>query len=342
MIAFVFPGQGSQYVGMGRDLYENFAESKRVFDTVDRELKFSLSKLCFDGPIEELTRTVNCQPAIFTVSLAALAAFKSVVLRFAQDTSNTFASAQCSTPSVNEGSKDTERSRSVRCQLSDVRYVAGLSLGEYTALVAAGALSLVDGVSLVANRARFMDEAATINPGRMSCILGLDLNAIKNIAEESGVHIANLNCPGQVVISGITDAVDKANSLALARGAKRVVNLDVSGAFHSSLMQPASLRLAEILKNINMKEPAMAVVSNVTAAAVFNPEQIKENLVRPLTGSVYWEQSVRFMIGQGVNKFFEIGPGKVLRGLIRKIDTNAEVINFGGVEDINKFAKGGE
>ncbi len=310
MIAFVFPGQGSQYVGMGRDLYESFAESKRIFDAVDRVLKFPLSKLCFEGPTEELTRTVNCQPAIFTVSLAALAAFN-------------------------------KKLSATSFQLS-AKYVAGLSLGEYTALVAARALSLPDGISLVVNRARFMDEAASINPGRMSCILGLDLNTIKNIAEESGAHIANLNCPGQVVISGTTDAVDKANSLALARGAKRVVNLDVSGAFHSSLMQPASLRLAKILKNIKMKEPTAALVSNVTATPVLNPVQIKENLVRQLTASVYWEQSVRFMIGQGVNKFFEIGPGKVLRGLIRKIDTNAQVVNIGGVEDINKFAKAGE
>lgn len=325
-VAFVFPGQGAQFVGMGKDLYESSQESRRVFDTADRVLNFPLSKLCFEGPIEELTRTVNCQPAVFTMSLAALAAFKSVVLRQAQDTS----------------AKDTEQSRSVSYQLSVVRYMAGLSLGEYTALVAAGALSLTDGISLVANRARFMDEAASKNRGKMSSILGLDLNTIKNIAKESGIEIANLNCPGQVVISGSIDAVDRANRQALACGAKRVVNLEVSGAFHSSLMQSASLRLAEALSRIAVKEPQVAIVSNVTATALLLPEQIKDNLVRQLTGSVFWEQSVRFMIGQGVNKFFEIGPSKVLKGLIRKIDSNAEVLNIEGVEDLNKFTKGAQ
>ena len=301
MIAFIFPGQGAQYVGMGKDLYETFPESKRIFDTADRVLDFSISKLCFDGPIEELIRTINCQPAIFTTSIAALAAFNKLI-------------AEKKYPKP--------------------KYMAGLSLGEYTALVAAGALSFADGLSLVAYRARFMDEAAGERAGKMSSILGLDFNIIEKITQESGVEIANLNCPGQVVISGPPEAVDKANGLALRQGAKRVVNLEVSGAFHSSLMQSASQKLAEILNNINIKEPEVAVISNVTASPESCSEEIKDNLIKQLTCSVFWEKSVKFMIKQGVNKFFEIGPGKVLKGLIRKIDPSVEVANITKRDDI--------
>jgi [acyl-carrier-protein] S-malonyltransferase len=298
MIAFIFPGQGAQYLGMGKDLYETFPESKTVFDKADMILNLPLSKLCFEGPIEELTRTVNCQPAVFTVSIAALKALSAM-----------------------------------RPTLS-ATYMAGLSLGEYTALVAAGALSFEDGLSLVASRAKFMDEAAREKAGKMSSILGLGTDIIEKISHESGVEIANLNCPGQVVVSGTTEAINKANSLASEYGAKGVVNLEVSGAFHSSLMESAAQKLTEVLNNINIKQPEFAVVSNVTASPETSPSQIKDNLVRQLTSSVYWEKSVRFMIEQGVSKFFEIGPGKVLKGLIRKTAPNLEVANIENKADI--------
>ena len=301
MIAFIFPGQGTQYVGMGKDLYDAFPESRKIFDKADNILRAPLTKLCFQGPLEELTQTVNCQPAIFTTSIAYLKAFK-----------------------ANHKSQTTN-------------HMAGLSLGEYTALVAAGALSFEDGLHLVASRARFMEEAAGERPGRMSCILGLDLDIVEKIVQDSGAEIANLNCPGQVVISGSPEALEKANKLAQEKQAKRVVNLEVSGAFHSSFMQPAGKRLAGVLNNINIKQPTAAVISNVTALPESAASEIKENLIKQLTQRVLWEDSVRFMLKQGVNRFFEIGPGKVLKGLIRKIDPDVEVVNIGTKEDIDKY-----
>ncbi len=300
MRAFVFPGQGAQYVGMGKDVYEAFAESREVFNTADRILGFSLSKLCFEGPEDILTRTINCQPAIFTTSYAVLMALRSVS----------------------------------GLGLSGVSYMAGLSLGEYTALVAAGALTFEDGLRLVAARARFMEEAAKQNPGKMSSVLGLGLEIIRDISRESGVEIANLNCPGQVVISGSPESIIKAAEMALKRGAKRVINLEVSGAFHSSFMHSAAQRLAEILSDIDIKKPNTPVVSNVTALPEENPDKIRDNLIKQITHSVFWESSVRFMIAQGVGEFFEIGPGRVLKGLIRKIDSGVQVMNIEHKADI--------
>lgn len=302
MVGYLFAGQGAQYIGMGKDLYEAFPEAKAVFDQADKVLGLSISRLCFQGPAEELTRTQNCQPAILTVSIAAYEAFKSV-------TSD---------------------------QLPVTSYVAGLSLGEYSALVASQALSFADAVYLVRRRGEFMEEAARKYPGKMISILGLGLELVKDICQESDTEIANLNCPGQFVISGGIKQLEQAERLAKLKDAKMVISLEVSGAFHSSLMQEAGLKLAKELDDIKINELMMPVVSNVNAQPFTSTLEIKENLVKQITSCVRWEDSMRFMLAQGITKFFEFGPGKVLKGLMRRIEPKAEVTNIEKKEDILK------
>ncbi len=299
-VAYLFAGQGSQYIGMGKDLYEAFPEGKTVFDKADEVLGFSLSKLCFEGPQEELIKTHNCQPAVLTMSIACWEAFKSVV----------------------------------SCQKSIVRYVAGLSLGEYSALVAAEAISFEDAVRLVRRRGEFMEEEAAKKPGKMLSLVGLDLSAVRQICKETNTEVANINCPGQVVISGGIKEIQEAGKLAEARAAKRAVLLEVSGAFHSSFMQGASLKLAGELDKVKINKPKMAVVSNVTAKPVTDPVEIRDNLIRQVSGSVLWEDSIRFLLSEGVRNFMEFGPGKVLRGLMRRIDETAQVVNIEKKEDV--------
>jgi [acyl-carrier-protein] S-malonyltransferase len=298
--AFLFAGQGSQYVGMGKDLYESYPQAKAVFDKADEVLGFSLSKLCFYGHIEDLWQTQNCQPAILTMSIAAWQVFKSVV----------------SYP------------------LSVVSYAAGLSLGEYSALVAAGAIRFEDAVYLVRRRGEFMEEEALKRPGKMLSIIGLDLPLVRQICTQTHTEIANINCPGQIVISGGVDEIMQAKNLAEERGAKMSILLEVSGAFHSSFMKEAYSKLAKELEKINISPPKMPVVSNVTAKVEQEPAEIKENLIKQITSSVLWEDSIRFILAQGITRFFEFGPGRVLKGLMRRIDANAQVVNIERKEDI--------
>lgn len=300
MVALIFPGQGAQYVGMGKDIYEAFKESKAVFDRADEILGFSLTKLCFEGPIEELTKTINCQPAILTASIAALEALK---------TADSF-------------------------QRSAVSYTAGLSLGEYAALIASGVMSFEDGLRLVRKRSELMEETAKKHPGKMSAILGLGRKELEEICRNASCEIANLNCPAQVVISGKREAVDKAKEEALFKGAKRAIDLEVSGAFHSSLMREAAVNFSDFLKKFNLENSSIPVISNVTARPQQNKEEIAQNLIKQIFSPVLWEDSIRFIAAQGVKTFYEIGPGNVLKGLLRKINPELNVVNIGKKEDL--------
>jgi [acyl-carrier-protein] S-malonyltransferase len=282
--AYIFPGQGAQYTGMGKELCDNHEIARKTFDHANDILGFDLKKLCFQGPAEELTKTQNCQVAILVASIAALRVHLLNVSDF--------------TPQV----------------------ALGLSLGEYTALVCAESISFSDAVKLVRLRGQFMEDASIDNPGTMASLIGIDIEKAEMICEKSGAQIANLNCPGQVVVSGAIDAVNNAAVMAKESGARRVIFLDVSGAFHSMLMAGASHRLKDALKNIEFLPPTIPVISNVTAYSQDNPEMIKENLVDQLSSTTHWEESIRNVAKGGIRHFLEIGPGTVLKGLLKRID----------------------
>ncbi|AZI33320.1 ACP S-malonyltransferase [Kaistella carnis] len=287
MKALVFPGQGSQYVGMGIDLYESRKDIKDLMDSANHILGFDILSVMFSGTDEDLKKTEVTQPAIFIYSVAALKALNNG-----------------STPSM----------------------VAGHSLGEFSALVANGVLSFEDGLKLVSTRAKAMQEACDANPSSMAAILGLADELVEKICEDTpGIVVpANYNCPGQLVISGETAAVEMACEKMKEAGAKRALLLPVNGAFHSPLMQPAQEKLAEAINNTKFYKPTMDIYQNITTTAVENPEEIKLNLIAQLTGPVKWTQSVQNMIKKGATSFVEVGPGKTLQGLIKKI--NSEVL----------------
>ncbi|MBL4952648.1 ACP S-malonyltransferase [Neobacillus sp. OS1-32] len=286
-IAFVFPGQGSQTVGMGKELAEKHPDIMAYFQKADETLNSSLSTLIFEGPKEELTLTVNTQPALLTTSIAILHFFQKSGI------------------------------------VPD--FVAGHSLGEYTALVAAGVLNFEDGVYAVRKRGEFMENAVPNGEGSMAAVLGLERDKLLAVTEEvtasgSPVALANLNCPGQIVISGSKTGVELAGGKAKEAGAKRVLPLEVSGPFHSPLMKPAATQLREVLDGLEMHDARIPVVANVTAEPINSAAEIKDQLIEQLYSPVLWDDSVRKMIAMGVDTFIEIGPGKVLSGLIKKID----------------------
>jgi [acyl-carrier-protein] S-malonyltransferase len=302
-IAYVFPGQGSQKIGMGADLYNTYSSAREIFDEADTALGFPLSRLCFEGPEEELIKTKNVQPAILVTSIACLKA-------------------------AHQNSNETQPLPS---------FVAGHSLGEYTALVAANVLSLSDAVTLVRERGRLMYEAGQKNPGSMLAIIGLDEEVIKNICFHSKTEISNINCPGQIIISGAIDALAEANKLAKIKGTRRLIPLKVSGAFHSALMEPIIAEFSEILSRVVFQPPTIPIIANVTAQPLTNIDSIKEELLKQLRNCIQWQKSVEYMMNNGVTAFYEIGPGKVLSGLVRRINPELQTFNMSGIEDITQL-----
>jgi len=307
-VAYLFPGQGAQYVGMGKDLYDNCPEAKRIFDEADNILPDAgIRQLCFEGPLEELTQTANSQVCILVTSIAAHRALSSWLIAHGKDL--------------------------------EVVACAGLSLGELSSLVAAGSIRFQDAVRLVRRRGELMEEASMKNPGSMASIIGISPGDLKEACAETGSEIANLNCPGQVVISGHRGSVEKCMAIAVAKGAKKAIPLNVSGAFHSSLMKEAAEKFKIELEKVDFLTPGINVVSNVTADYEKTPSEIKENLVKQLYSPVRWEESIQKIAGQGIEAFFEIGPGKVLKGLLRRINPGLKVHNIETSKDVEQITK---
>lgn len=301
-LALLFPGQGSQSVGMGKELAEKYAEARQTFEEADEALGYKLSEVCFDGPEDKLRMTEITQPAILTVSVAAL--------------------------------------RVLQTRIPKPSYVAGHSLGEYTAHVAAGTFSFADAVRTVRNRGKYMQEAVPVGVGAMAAVLGMEFDKVAEVcrdaAEDEVCEPANINSPEQVVISGNTAAVERAAKLADERGAKRAKLLPVSAPFHCALMKPAQDRLEADLDALKRQKPVYAVACNVDATLITDDQAARDTLLRQVTGSVKWDQCMRLLIAEGVGRFIEVGPGKVLCGLMRQIDRSKSCVSVSDEASLNK------
>ena len=301
--ALIFAGQGAQAVGMGKDLAAAFPAAKAWFERANTALGYDLAEICFNGPEPELTKTENAQPGIFLVSWVAWELLRERVPGLVFEAT------------------------------------AGLSLGEFTALTAAGSIGFEDGLKIVRRRGRFMQEACDATKGGMAAVIGLDEAATRAVCSEAGVELANLNCPGQLVISGEAEKINRACELAKTRGAKRALPLVVAGAYHSALMAGAKPKLAGVLSGVKILPPGVPVISNVTAKPHGTPAEIQELLVQQVTSSVRWEDSMRYLLAQGFTRFIELGPGKALSGFLKRIDPAAQALNVADVASLEATAK---
>lgn len=308
-IALLFPGQGTQYVGMGKPFYDQFPIAKKTFEEADQVLGWSLTKLCFEGPQEKLTQTANSQPAILAASVAAWRVFKEKFVEVG-----------------------------TTCRVAPTA-AAGLSLGEYSALVAAEGLLLANALRVARIRGEAMEKAARQNPGTMASIIGLEKESVEEICRQSGAEVANINSPEQIVISGAKSAVEKGVLLANAKGAKHVILLEVSGPFHSKWMAPAQPAVRSALEKSSVKLPAIPVVHNVTAVPATSAQEIREYLVAQLCHSTRWVETIQWMCRKGIQHFVELGPGKVLTGLLKRIDSAAVGYHIETPEEIEEFVQ---
>jgi len=302
--AFLFPGQGAQAVGMGQELYQQSEQAKIIFDSIDDSLGRSLTKIMFEGPEDELRETINAQPAIMAVSLACLSTMKA-------ELGDSF--------------------------LSSPSMMAGHSLGEYSALAASGVLSVADASLLVQKRGELMQIACDQNPGTMAAILGMDQDLIFEIAKSSGTYVSNINTQEQIVISGQKEKIQIAMDMASEKGAKRVIPLNVGGAFHSGLMEPARAGLEEAVESVVFTDSSVPIVANCSAQPISDSESIKKELITQISGCVNWKDTIQYMIDQGVTDFYEIGPGRALSGMVKKINKEMNTFNISDLVSIREL-----